>query len=108
MEAAKKRKRESSPQGRHLHTLALKALFKTRQAEVARRLNVADSTVLRRTEKYPELMETLAASGIEDFVMKGEMKIPQEQYRWLMQVAIRFAEYELERTGNASGDVATP
>jgi len=36
------------------------------------------------------------------------MKIPQEQYRWLMQVAIRFAEYELERTGNASGDVATP
>lgn len=106
MEAAKKRKQGSSVQGRHLHTQALKALFNTRQAEVARRLNVADSTILRRTEKYPEIMETLAASGIEDFVMKGEMKIPQDQYRWLMHVAIRFAENELERTGNTSGDVA--
>jgi len=98
METAKARKQTSSVQGRHLHTQALKALFNTRQAEVARRLNVADSTILRRTEKYPEFMETLAASGIEDFVMKGEMKVPLEQYRWLMQVAIRFAESELERT----------
>ena len=104
MHLTKTRKNEPSVQGRHLHTLALKALFKTRQAEVARRLNVADSTVLRRTEKYPEIMETLAASGIEDFVMKGEMKIPQDQYRWLMQVAIRFSEHELERTANHSGD----
>lgn len=102
METANTRKQGSSVQGRHLHTLALKALFNTRQSVVARRLNVADSTILRRTEKYPELMEMLAASGIEDFVMKGEMKIPQDQYRWLMHVAIRFSEYELERTCNAS------
>lgn len=106
MDAANTRKQRSSVQGRHLHTLALKALFKTRQSVVARRLKVADSTILRRTEKYPELMETLAASGIEDFVMKGEMKIPQDQYRWLMQVAIRFAEYELERTCNSVGHLA--
>ncbi|MEN4883346.1 hypothetical protein ABEI17_21835 [Pantoea agglomerans] len=104
MDAANTRKQKPSVQGRHLHTLALKALFTTRQTEVARRLNVADSTILRRTEKYPEIMETLAASGIEDFVMKGEMKIPKEQYRWLMKVAIRFAEYELERTCNEEGD----
>ncbi|MBA8870085.1 hypothetical protein [Pantoea agglomerans] len=104
METAKTRKQGSSVQGRHLHSLALRALFNTRQSVVARRLNVADSTILRRTEKYPEIMETLAASGIKDFVMKGEMKISQEQYRWLMQVAIRFAEYELERTCNEEGD----
>jgi len=106
MDAANTRKQGSSVQGRHLHTLALKALFNTRQTEVARRLNVADSTILRRTEKYPELMETLAASGIEDFVLKGEMKISQDQYRWLMQVAIRFSENELERTRDSEGHVA--
>ncbi|MCX3308268.1 hypothetical protein ORN12_04495 [Pantoea vagans] len=104
MDAAKTRKQGTTLQGRHLHSLALRALFNTRQSVVARRLNVADSTILRRAEKYPELMETLAASGIEDFVMKGEMKIPQDQYRWLMQVAIRFSEHELERTANTSGD----
>ncbi|MGJ0479920.1 hypothetical protein [Pantoea agglomerans] len=106
MEIAKTRKQGSSLQGRHLHSLALRALFNTRQSVVARRLNVADSTILRRAEKYPELMETLAASGIEDFVMKGEMKIPQDQYRWLMQVSIRFAENELERTCDLEGHVA--
>lgn len=106
MEAAKKRKQGSSVQGRHLHTQALKALFNTRQAEVARRLNVADSTILRRTEKYPEIMETLAASGIEDFVMKGEMKVSLDQYRWLMTVAIRYAECELERTRDTQSDAS--
>lgn len=106
MDAAKTRKYELSKPGRHLHALALKALFKTRQTEVARRLNVADSTILRRTEKYPEIMETLAASGIEDFVMNGEMKVPLDQYRWLMTVAIRYAECELERTRERPSDAA--
>ena len=76
METANTRKQGSSVQGRHIHSQALWALFSTRQSVIARRLNVVDSTILRRAEKYPELMETLAASGIEDFVMKGEMKIP--------------------------------
>lgn len=89
---------------KHLLSAAHKALLKTRQTEVARRLNVADSTILRRTEKYPEIMETLAASGIEDFVLKGEMKVPLEQYRWLLTVAIQFAEYELERTKEKTPD----
>lgn len=106
METAKTRKQGSSVQGRYLHTLALRALFSTRQTEVARRLNVADSTILRRMEKYPEIMETLAASGVEDFVLRGEMKIPQDQYRWLMQVAIRFSENELKRTCGLEDDVA--
>lgn len=106
MKIAKTRKQGSSAQGRHLHTMALKALFNTRQSVVARRLNVADSTILRRAEKYPEIMETLAASGIEDFVMKGEMKIPQDQYRWLMTVAIRYAECELERTRDTQSDAS--
>jgi len=106
MGAANTRKQRSSVQGRHLHTQALKALFNTRQAEVARRLNVADSTILRRTEKYPEIMETLAASGIEDFVMKGEMKVSLDQYRWLMTVAIRYAECELERTRDTQSDAS--
>jgi len=104
LEIAKTRKQVASVKGRRLHALALQALFKTRQAEVARRLNVADSTVLRRTEKYPELMETLAASGIEDFVMKGEMKVSLDQYRWLMTVAIGYAECELERTRTNQSD----
>lgn len=82
----------------HLLATAHKALLKTRQTEVARRLRVSDSTVLRRTARYPEIMETLAASGVEDFVLRGEMKVPLDQYRWLLTVAIRFAESELERT----------
>ncbi|KAJ9430487.1 hypothetical protein PMI39_023275 [Pantoea sp. YR343] len=90
--------------GRRLLASAHKALITTRQTEVARRLNVADSTVLRRTEKYPEIMETLAASGVEDFVLSGEMKVTLEQYRWLLTVAIQFAECELERTKEKTPD----
>jgi len=107
MENAKTRKSLChTKSGQHLLTTAHKALSKTRQTEVARRLNVADSTILRRTEKYPEIMETLAASGIEDFVMNGEMKVPLDQYRWLMTVAIRYAECELERTRERPSDAA--
>ncbi|MEA5101460.1 hypothetical protein [Pantoea sp. S18] len=105
MERANARKSDGlSVNGRHLLSLAHKALLHTRQTEVAKRLNVADSTVLRRTEKYPEIMETLAASGVEDFVLRGEMKVPLEQYRWLLTVAIQFAEYELERTKEKTPD----
>ncbi|KHJ69707.1 regulatory protein [Pantoea rodasii] len=105
MERANTRKSDgTSVHGRHLLSLAHKALLRTRQTEVARRLNVADSTILRRTEKYPEIMETLAASGVEDFVLRGEMKVPLDQYRWLLTVAIQFAEYELERTKEKTPD----
>lgn len=105
MEQTKTRKSDGlSIHGRHLLTLAHKALLQTRQTVVAKRLSVADSTVLRRTEKYPEIMETLAASGVEDFVFRGEMKVPLEQYRWLLMVSIQFAEYELERTKEKTPD----
>ena len=105
MEQTKTRQADGlSIHGRHLLTLAPKAVLRTRQSEVARRLNVADSTILRRTEKYPEIMETLAASGVEDFVLIEEMKVPLDQYRWLLTVAIQFAEFELERTKEKTPD----
>lgn len=91
---------------KHLLSSAHKALFNAKQTKVARCLNVSDSTILRRTEKYPELMETLAASGIEDFVMKGEMTVSLDQYRWLMTVAIRYAECELERMRDTQSDAS--
>lgn len=99
MEQAKPRK---SPTiafiGRHLLATAHQALSNTRQSVVAKLLDVADSTILRRTEKYPELMETLAASGVEDFVLKGEKKISLEEYRWLMTTAMNFARLQLDMT----------
>lgn len=98
MEQANPRKSTIAFIGRHLLATAHQALTNTRQTVVAKMLNVADSTVLRRTEKYPELMETLAASGVEDFVMQGEKKMPLEQYRWLMTVAMEFAKLQLEIT----------
>lgn len=88
---------------RHLISTAHQALSSTRQTVVAKLLNVADSTILRRTEKYPEIMETLAASGVEDFVMRGEKKLPLEQYRYLMTVAMEFAKYQLEITNEKAG-----
>lgn len=106
MESAKARKGDLTRCGKHLLSTAMKALLTTRQTEVARRLEISDSTVLRRTAKYPEIMETLAASGVEDFVLRGEMKVPLDQYRWLLTVAIRFAESELERTNEKAPDCA--
>ncbi|QLH63202.1 hypothetical protein [Serratia symbiotica] len=97
MEHAKTRKSLSFI-GRHLLATAHQALSTTRQTVVAKMLNVADSTVLRRTEKFPEIMETLAACGVEDFVMRGEKKLPLDQYRYLMKVAMEFAKYQLEIT----------
>lgn len=106
MDVAKTRKTQTVTFiGRHLLASAHQALSNTRQTVVAKLLNVADSTVLRRTEKYPEIMEQLAASGVEDFVMKGEKKIPLDQYRWLMTVAMEFAKLQLEITSK-EGDLA--
>lgn len=99
MENANKRKNISFI-SRHLLSTAHQALSNTRQTVVARLLGVADSTILRRTDKYPELMDTLAACGVEDFVMRGEKKIPVEQYRWLMSTVMEFAKYQLEKTSN--------
>lgn len=93
--------------GRHLLATAHQALSSTRQTAVAKLLNVADSTILRRTEKYPEMMETLAATGVEDFVMHGEKKMPLEQYRWLMTVAMEFAKLQLEITKEKAPNAGT-
>ncbi|QII37863.1 hypothetical protein G3M83_09210 [Rouxiella badensis] len=85
--------------GRHLLASAHQALITTRQSVVAKLLAVADSTVLRRTEKYPELMETLAACGVEDFVMRGEKKMPLEHYRHLIWIQLEYSRLQLEMTG---------
>jgi len=98
MEPAKTRNSAVAFIGKHLLSAAHQALVKTKQSTVAKALGVHDSTVLRRTEKYPEIMDQLAASGVEEFVMKGEKKLPLDQYRWLMTIALEFAKYQLEIT----------
>ena len=67
----------------HLMTTAHQAIRNTTQTVVAKLLGVHDSTILRRTEKLPEICETLAAAGIRDFVLPGERKISEEEYRFL-------------------------
>lgn len=84
--------------GRHLLATAHQALAATRQSVVAKLLKVADSTILRRTEKYPEIMETLAACGVEDFVMSGEKKMPLEHYRHLIWIQLEYSRLQLEMT----------
>ncbi|BET63274.1 hypothetical protein YPSE1_27330 [Yersinia pseudotuberculosis] len=61
---------------------------------------------MRRAEKYPEIMEQLAASGVQDFVMEGEKKLPIEQYRYLMTISMEFAKYQLEITGSDANSLA--
>ncbi|MBL3522837.1 hypothetical protein IM876_09190 [Serratia plymuthica] len=99
MDAAKTRK---SPTidfiSRHLVSAARQAIVKISQTQIARTLNKPDSTIMRRTERLEDDMDILAAAGVEDFVMKGEKKIPMEQYRYLMTVAMEFAKYQLEIT----------
>lgn len=107
MEQANPRKSSIAFIGRHLLATAHQAVTSTRQTVVAKLLNVADSTILRRTEKFPELMETLAASGVEDFVMRGEKKMPMDQYRWLMTVAMEFARLQLEMTKEKAPNAGT-
>ncbi|MDH0357091.1 hypothetical protein [Morganella sp. GD04133] len=67
----------------HLIATAHQALRTTSQTVVARLLDVHDSTIMRRTERIPEICETLAAAGITDFVLPGEKKISEEEYRFL-------------------------
>jgi len=93
--------------GRHLLASAHQALTNTRQSVVARLLEVADSTVLRRTEKYPEIMETLAASGVEDFVMRGEKKMPMETYRHLIWIQLEYSRLQLEMTKEKAPNAGT-
>ncbi|MBG6243373.1 MAG: hypothetical protein EKE20_16950 [Candidatus Symbiopectobacterium sp. Dall1.0] len=105
MEQAKTRKNSAVEFiSRHLVTAAYQAIVRVRQTNIAKMLGVADSTVLRRSEKLTETMDILAASGIQDFVFEGEKKLPLEQYRWLLKTAMEFARIQLEATEPASGD----
>lgn len=94
MELAKTRKNGAVEFiSRHLLSSAHQALSATRQTVVAKLLNIADSTVLRRTEKYPELMDNLAASGVKDFVMEGEKKISFEHFNFMADCTRAWLEY---------------
>ncbi|EUD10124.1 hypothetical protein HMPREF1563_3597, partial [Providencia alcalifaciens 205/92] len=44
-----------------------------------------------------ELCETLAAAGVIDFVLPGEKKISEEEYRFLWK---QMAEFSLWKTGS--------
>ncbi|WP_274371791.1 hypothetical protein [Morganella morganii] len=79
----------------HLIATAHQALRTTSQTVVARLLDVHDSTIMRRTERIPEICETLAAAGITDFVLPGEKKISEEEYRFLWK---QIGELSLMRT----------
>jgi hypothetical protein len=105
MEHAKTRNSTINFISRHLVACAHQALMRTRQTVVAKSLQVADSTVLRRSERFPEIMEVLAGCGVEDFVMKGEKKIPIEQYRWLMKMAVDWGKHELEMSQEKSPEL---
>ncbi len=83
MENANPRKSFNRFVSNHLMTTAHQAIRNTTQTVVAKLLGVHDSTILRRTEKLPEICETLAAAGITDFVLPGERKISEEEYRFL-------------------------
>ncbi|HGN0855364.1 TPA: transposase family protein, partial [Proteus mirabilis] len=54
MECANTRKQFNQFISNHLIASALQALRNKTQSAVARTLGVHDSTILRRTEKYPE------------------------------------------------------
>ena len=96
MENANPRKSFNRFVSNHLMATAHQALRSTTQTVVAKLLGVHDSTVLRRTEKLPEICETLAAAGITDFVLPGEKKISEEEYRFLWK---QIAEFSLWKTG---------
>lgn len=95
MDYATTRKNFNQFVSNHLIATALQALRAKSQSVVAKTLGVHDSTILRRTDKFPELCETLAASGIKDFVLEGERKISEEEYRFLWK---QIGELSLMRT----------
>lgn len=100
MECANTRKQFNQFISNHLIASALQALRNKTQSAVARTLGVHDSTILRRTEKYPEICETLVASGIIDFVMEGERKISEEEYRFLWKQMDELSQMKIKE--NAS------
>lgn len=106
MEHAKTRKDSIESIAKHLEASAYQALVNTKQAEVARTLGEADSTVMRRASTYLNTMRQLAASKVRDLVMEGEIKIPIEQYRWLMSTAMEFAKIQLELTSKEVNSLA--
>ncbi len=96
MEHANPRKTLNRFVSNHLIATAHQALRATSQTVVARLLDVHDSTIMRRTEKLPDICEMLSAAGVKDFVMTGEKKISEEEYRFLWK---QVAEFSLLKTG---------
>ncbi|OIV47821.1 hypothetical protein BK025_01215, partial [Sodalis sp. TME1] len=74
------------------------AITRIKQTNIAKILGVADSTILRRSEKLTETMNILAASGVQDFVFEGEKKLPLDEYRYLLRSAMELARIHLVGT----------
>nr|WP_306804457.1 hypothetical protein [Providencia sp. PROV019] len=97
MDYATTRKNFNQFVSNHLVATAYQVIRATSQTVIAKSLGVHDSTITRRTEKIPELCETLAAAGVIDFVLPGEKKISEEEYRFLWK---QIAEFSLWKTGS--------
>ncbi|SET16870.1 CII family transcriptional regulator [Thorsellia anophelis] len=74
------------------------------QTQVAKNLGVADSTVLRRTEKFKEVFEVLAALGINNFVFEGERVLEESEYRILLTYAVNWLNLQKESTESTAID----
>ncbi|MGL9724244.1 hypothetical protein [Sodalis sp. (in: enterobacteria)] len=105
MENAKTRKNSAVRFiSRHLVASAYQAIVHVKQTNIAKILGVADSTILRRSERLTETMDILAASGVQDFVFEGEKKLPLDEYRYLLRSAMELARIHLVGTEkNAPG-----
>ncbi|MFC0179961.1 hypothetical protein [Thorsellia kenyensis] len=80
------------------------SIRKITQTQVAKNLGVADSTVLRRTEKVKEVFEVLAALGINDFVFEGERVLEESEYRILLTYAVNWLSLQKESTESTAID----
>ncbi|MDE9463697.1 hypothetical protein KKJ03_20420, partial [Xenorhabdus bovienii] len=66
------------------------------QRVIAQKLGVADSTITRRVEQFSSFTDVLAAAGVTDFVMRGEKKIAEDEYRYLITRSMKIAFQNLE------------
>ncbi|MDE9541199.1 hypothetical protein [Xenorhabdus bovienii] len=80
----------------HLLASALQPIRTVTQRVIAQKLGVADSTITRRVEQFSGFTDVLAAAGVEDFVMRGEKKIAEDEYRYLITRSMKTAFQNLE------------
>ncbi|MEQ1964364.1 hypothetical protein ABLB69_14585 [Xenorhabdus khoisanae] len=80
----------------HLLASALQPIRSVTQRVIANHLGVADSTITRRIEQFSSFTDILAAAGVTDFVMSGERKIGEDEYKFLITRSMKTATQNLE------------